>query len=106
MEGPESFPKGAVLARLKEVKGAPIFATKQSQNQLKEDGFWPLKHGLQQHKRMEKEGTSFLKKLTRKRCLGVDQGAPIKRSEGGGALVLGGLDMYEEKRGRLIILFI
>lgn len=31
LEGPEGFPKGAVLARLKEVKGARLFATKQSQ---------------------------------------------------------------------------
>ena len=60
LEGPESFPNGAVLARLKEVKGAPIFATKQSQNQLKEDRFWPPKHGLQQHKGRKEKDTSFL----------------------------------------------
>ena len=67
-------------------------------NQLRSIDFWPLKHGLQHHKRMEEEDTSFLKKLTRKRCLGVDQGAPIKRSQGGGALVHVDLEMDEERR--------
>ena len=69
MEGPESFPKGAVLARWRERKGAPIFATKQSQNQLKEDRFWPLKHGLQQHKGRKEKDTSFLKNLPEKEVL-------------------------------------
>ena len=70
-------------------------------NQLRSRDFWPLKHGIQHHKRMEEEDTSFLKKLTRKRCLGVDQGALPKRSQGGGVLVHVDLEMDEERREEL-----
>ena len=62
----------------------PAFLPQNShKNQLQEDRFWPLKHGLQQHERMEEKDTSFLKKLTRKRCLGVVQRALLKRNQEG-----------------------
>ena len=54
-------------------------------------------------KEMKEEDKRFLKNLPETR---MDQGALLMRNQGDGPLVLGGLDMYEEKRGRLIILFI
>ena len=58
----------------------------------------PLKHGLQHHKGNEGGRHKILEETYPKRCLGVDQGALLKRSQGDGALVHGDLEMDEERR--------
>ena len=87
LERTRKLPKGGCFGSV-EGRGEelPFLPQKQSHNQLKEDRFWPPKHGSQQHKGRKEEDTSFLRKLTRKMMSRSWSRALLKRNQEGEAL--------------------